>query len=528
MLEKATLILIPILAYERVCFKFTSKCYVVYLPQAHYNRNRETGGVCFVPISAEFRAACEIFMLNDRYKGLLSDTLIFTISNFASKLLVFLLVPLYTTYLTTNEYGIADLLSNSIDLLYPILTLSIMEATLRFSFEKNNSDKVLINSIFIVGISCVLLVLIMPLIILIYPIFSEYWHMFLVMYLLFNVNLVLSQYVKGIDKTKTFAEAGVIQTFVMIFINIIALVIFNLGINGYLLAIIIGSFSSIVYMIYKIRLHFNIVRIDYKLLKEMLKYSIPLVPTIISWWLSTSFNKYMLIYYYGLPYSGIFSVAYKIPSVLVVLSNIFSTAWTVSVIKNNEDEDIAEYQKETYNVYNAVNVLVCSLLILLSERLGYLLFSKEFYIAWMCVPFLLIGYLFSGLAAFLAGSFRAIKYTKGLLYTVFAGAIVNVCLNLLVIKSYGMIGAAFTTMIGFAVTLFLRMNVAQKVIGINFNIRRDGFVYLILFVQAFFVVCVDSISRYYSIIFTICVICLYGNIYKNIFKNLYFLLNEKM
>ena len=85
-----------------------------------------------------------------RYKKLFSDTAAFTISNCASKILVFLLIPLYTSVLTAEEYGIADLITNTVNVLYPLLTLCIMEATLRFAFDSGTSkEEVLFNSLLI-------------------------------------------------------------------------------------------------------------------------------------------------------------------------------------------------------------------------------------------------------------------------------------------------------------------------------------------------------------------------------------------
>ena len=73
----------------------------------------------------------------NKYKKLLTDTGLFVVSNFASKLLIFLLLPLYTNVLSTEEYAVADLITTTINLTFPVLTLSITEATLRFAFDKN-------------------------------------------------------------------------------------------------------------------------------------------------------------------------------------------------------------------------------------------------------------------------------------------------------------------------------------------------------------------------------------------------------
>ena len=101
--------------------------------------------------------------MKQKYKMLFSDTVVFTISSFASKILVFLLIPLYTAVLSTKQYGIADLITNTVNVIYPILTLSIMEATLRFAFDENNKNTdVLNNSLFVIFVAEVVILIIWP------------------------------------------------------------------------------------------------------------------------------------------------------------------------------------------------------------------------------------------------------------------------------------------------------------------------------------------------------------------------------
>ena len=83
----------------------------------------------------------ECSFVNQRYKYLLKNTGLLTISNFASKVLVFLLVPLYTSVLSTEEYGIYDLIVSTVSLLYPLLTLNIVDAVMRFTMDKDVDKK---------------------------------------------------------------------------------------------------------------------------------------------------------------------------------------------------------------------------------------------------------------------------------------------------------------------------------------------------------------------------------------------------
>lgn len=463
-----------------------------------------------------------------RYKSLFSDTAAFTISNFASKILVFLLVPLYTSVLSTEEYAIADLIINTINLLYPILTLSIMEATLRFAFDKGVSkDEVLNNSLLIILLSEMIVIAFTPLTGIIgdkyesVKALNTYWSWFAIIYLGFNLQQVFSQYIKGVGNTKVFAVSGVIQTIVVILTNIFGLIVFKWGLFAYLLSIALGYYLSVIYIIVFGRVRIRIYKINLGLLKEMLMFCTPMIPTLLSWWVSTSADKYILIACKGLAISGVYSVAYKIPSVLTLLSNIFTSAWTISVIKTASDEDKADYQSSVYKYYNCINILICTVFILLSQVLGKVLFAADFYEAWHCVPLLLVAYVFACLSGFLASSFRAEKNTKGLFSTAILGSIANIVLNFFFIPNWGMMGAAFTTIIGFGITFVLREKMLHNIIRLSNNDKRKNYIaYMLLLLQAIYMG--NTSENYYilSLGIVILIFILFRNEYLAVLKKI--------
>ncbi|WP_051209508.1 lipopolysaccharide biosynthesis protein [Butyrivibrio sp. WCD3002] len=459
---------------------------------------------------------------SQRYKSLFSDTTAFLISNFASKILVFLMVPLYTSVLTTTEYGIADFITNTINLLYPILTLSIMEATLRFAFDKDISvQEVLANSLIVIVLSEIIVIAFMPAMGMLSQSFDlleplkSYCIWFAVIYFGFNLQQVMSQYIKGIGNTRVFAFSGILQTVVVVLTNVIGLLYLKWGLTAYLLSIALGYYLSALYIILFGKISFRRARINIKLLKDMLLFSIPMIPTLVSWWISTSADKYILIAYRGLAESGVYSVAYKIPSVLTLFSNIFTSAWTISVIKSVSDEDKSSYQSVVYKFYNSFNVLVCTIFISFSKILGKMLFSQEFFEAWHCVPMLLVAYLFACLSGFLASSFRAEKDTKGLFITSLVGSITNILLNFIFIMHWGMMGAAFTTILGFGITFFLREKELRNKIGL-FVEKKNYFVYVLLFLQAYVMGNEYNYYYYISIIFSVLIIVLYIKDYMDV------------
>ncbi len=424
----------------------------------------------------------------NKYKTLAKDTGLFAISSFGSKILFFFLTPLYTYVLATEEFGIVDLINTTIQFIYPVLTLAISEATLRFAFDKEkNKNKVLGTSLFFVFIAVVVLCLLSPLFAKMDTSMKDYWGVFVLTFALFNIHICFSNFIKGIGKTKLFAVQGLVQTFSIIICNILLLIVFKLGVIGYLISMIVGHVVPIFVSCFGAKLYRYIKpsKPDFKLIKEMLSYSIPMIPTILAWSVNTSIDKYMIIGMLGLSESGIYSVAHKIPTIVTTFVSVFVNAWQLSAISNHGESGESEYYTNVYACMNIVLLLGCMLLVLLSRFICSILFAESYFSAWKCVPLLSISAIFSSHAGFLAAAFRADKKTKNLFASVFAGAVVNVVLNYFLIQIYGNIGAAIATAVSFGVVWVVRLFTVQKIVKVKINVISTVISYVLLFVSAF-------------------------------------------
>ncbi len=446
----------------------------------------------------------------NKYKKLISDTALFMVSNFASKALVFVLLPLYTNILSTEEYGIADLMTATINLIYPILTLSISEAVLRFVMEKHNDKKeVLSSSLLLILAGTLLLSLSKPIVALFSPELDTYWLYFCLMYLSVTLQACFSNYTKGVNKTKIFAMQGFIHTIALVALNILFLVVIKIDLQGYLLSIIIANFCSVIYMILCGRFIGDMFakRINYSLFKDMLRYSMPMIPTIIAWWIIQTSSKYMIIAMKGIEVSGVYSVAYKIPSILSVITSIFAQAWQISAISNYGEKDNSSFINTVYKYFNLVSVLACAALVLLAKITGKILYANEFFQAWTYVPPLLLAFVFNGLSGFLAAIFTSSKKTHILMLSTGLGAIISIVLNCIFIPMWGAMGAAITTMLGFAATWAMRLYCSKKLVSIDISLKKDCLVYALLIGEIIVMSC-DMTLKYPISIAIIAAICL--------------------
>ncbi len=392
--------------------------------------------------------------MQKRYKKLLTDTGLFALSSFGSKILTILLVPLYTSVLETGEYGTADILTTTANVLYPILSLTIYEATLRFALDSKYEKRTVFSiSMFFSAIAIIALLLFSPIIINTNTIFGRYWWFFVGIFVGITISTTVSYYLKGREQTKIYAVQGVVFTTVYLLLNIVFLLFLHWGVPGYFSSMIIAYCASITYMIVASKCYKDLcpISFDKNLCKEMLLFSIPMIPTSVAWFVNVSADKYMIFAILGVGANGLYGVAHKIPSIFSTVSSLFSQAWRISAISSYNEKDSKNYYEKVYRCYTIACLYFCIVLILLSQIIALVLFKNEFYQAWVYIPPLVISALFSAYSAFLYSLYVAAKKTSILSITSFAGALLNVGLNLLFIKYFGALGASIATMLSFAV-----------------------------------------------------------------------------
>lgn len=457
------------------------------------------------------------------YKYLAKNIGFLTIGNFGTKLLTFFLVPLYTNVLTTAEYGTYDMFNTTIGLIMPILTLNISESMLRFSLEKGIDKK----EIFSVGFSYLIKSSVLVAVVLlinglfnIIPILNDYAFCFFFMYVLNVLVTNLLCFARGIDKVRDVSISGVLCSAVTIACNILFLLPMKMGIFGYFLATILGLVVQTAYLFLCCKgwkyLYFG--KGDISVKRRMIKYSKPMIANSIAWWVNNASDRYIVTFFCGIAENGIYSVGYKIPSILNVFQNIFNQAWTLSAVKDFDPEDKEGFFSKMYNSYNFIMVFLCSGLILFDRFLANLLYAKEFYVAWRYVPFLMIAIVFGSLSGYVGGIFSAAKDTRVFAKTTVVGAIVNIILNIILIQFWGALGAAVATMVSYVIVWTLRLKNVRKYVKIRLYLKRDILSYILLLVQTILllVFTMESAKLYVAESIIVCVILL---LYKNELKH---------
>lgn len=410
-----------------------------------------------------------------RYKKLLSDTVILGLGTFGSKLLVFLLMPLYTAWLSTAEYSTAELISSTANLLIPLACIGISNGIFRFAAERE-SDKTSVFSscIALLGIGLVAFCIFSPLLGLI-EYFSNYvW--LIVAYVFFaDVQSVCTQYVRAIDRTRLFAVQGILNTGLTILFNILFLAAFDMGVTGYVLSVVIGNILTSVYLIVAAKLWrvFRFSAIDKHLMGELLRFSLPMIPTTVCWLITDLSDRYMVTYFWGSEVNGVYSAAYKIPTVVNLISGIFMQAWQFSAVAESSDEiGCKRFYSEVFRGFLSVIFIGTAGLIFLSRLLADLLLNAAYFEAWRYMPVLLCAAAMEALVSFLATVYMVRKKSMHSFLTALIGTTLNLVLNFLFIPVYGALGAAVATMLSYAMVLVVRMLDTQRIIPFHLCLPR--------------------------------------------------------
>ena len=424
---------------------------------------------------------------------LLKNTGILAIGSFSSKILVFLLVPLYTTILTTGEYGTYDLILNSINLLLPILTLNISDAVLRFPLDKNADSTRIIHIGLVFTISSSLLLLAFQFL----P--SAPWGTIngiawlSPLYFSLALYQLLQLFARGMERFTQVAIAGVISTAITVALNIIFLLPLQMGLSGFFLANILGQLCPCIYLLLSLRtcIFKRPSKLDPKhaLLRSMIRYSLPLAINTVSWWFVNVSDVYIVAGLCGLDATGQYAIAFKIPAILNVLQSIFLQAWQVSAVIDFDKDDKDGFLRKSYNLIQSAMALSCSILIALAPLVARYMFANEFYEGWIYIPLLLVYTVFNTMSGVLGGLYMATKDTTSITVSVLLGAVVNVGAGIALVLLLGPIGAAASSLLAGLVTWLYRVAKLGRHMNVSFGIPRSFGIYGLLTAQAIIIIC---------------------------------------
>lgn len=426
-------------------------------------------------------------MAVSRDKYLIKNTAILTIGSLGSKFITFFLIPLYTNSLSTTQYGIVDLIVTINTVLAPIVTVNIGEAVMRFALDVD-ADR---NQISCIGqrfyiASIFISILLIPFFKIV-PSLSNYAIYTSLYIIAFSASQLFLCDLRGKEMLLHYSIGSILETLLICVFNILFLVVLKMGIKGYLIAYILAFTVTAIYayIVGKGYYAFLVKKIDKNLLKEMVKFSLVLIPNTFMWWIINSSDRIMVSSFLGASSNGIYAISYKLPTLVSSFTLIFNRAWSYSAIKEEGAADEKEFNNKIYSYLISIVMIIGIGIIVICKPFLSIYVSKEFYSAWKYMPFLTIGFVFLTLADFISTTFTVHKDSYGFLFSGTLGAVLNIVLNYFLIPKVQIYGAAIATCISYIAVFIFRIIYSRKYI--KYDILNAEFLFgtILLVISAF-------------------------------------------
>lgn len=402
--------------------------------------------------------------------SLSKNTFLLMFGTLLNKGLQFLVVPFFSRWLTTEEFGEFDLLCTYVSLLIPILSLAVQEAMFRFSIDEEDEYKkkehitnsfviYLVNYVFAI---CILFCFREKIGNRIFIVFCSY---------LFSelFSVFLRGYLRAVKKLNIYSiSMGVSSVFMSIFVTIFVYFM-QMGLEGILLGYAVGTFMGdfLICLLSNFPKMLAFSQVKIRKMKELISYSAPLIPNDIAWWVMNASDRQMINMFFGSAANGIYAITHKIPALCSVIFNMFSVSWQQEVVVRINDDKHEEYFNSVLNYLLKVLLTLCAGLLAGSFILYYYIFDIKYFEAILYSPILIFAAVFLAVSQFFGGIQIALKQPKQNGVTTVIGAVVNLFTHFILYRFIGLYAAAISTLLANAIILYLRAILVKSAFRIH-------------------------------------------------------------
>ena len=400
-----------------------------------------------------------------KYELLINNTLLISIGTFGSKILTFLMTRFYTEALTPSDYGEADLIIQTANLLIPLVSAGIADGVFRFVLETDDEHTAKRKSIFSAGFYTIsagtAILAALSSFISIPGFLSEYKWLLIWFISASCYHSLCAQFIRGEGKTRLFAYQGVLNTVLVIVFSILFLSVFEAGTRGYIISIALADSICALYLAAgQKRWRLMDIHLKPGMWRKMMRYSLPLVPAALFWWITSVSDRYMITWFLGSGANGIYTVASKISAIITLISGMFLEAWQFSAVRESRGSrrSYISFYTNIWSMFLTVMFIGGSIIIAFSPAAIRLLAALEYYSAAEYLPILTAAAILSSLVSFMGSVYIVTKKSSLSFLTTAAGAVFNIILNFLLIPTHlGIYGAAIATLCSYLLSFLIRI-----------------------------------------------------------------------
>ena len=385
----------------------------------------------------------------------------------------FLMLPVYTRYLTPTEYGLIALVLSLQSFLPLIMTLQVQNSIMRFYFDYNHDDselRIFISTILFVtallssSITALLIYNLSDIVSFVFPktiIYEEIFLLGVISSFIGVFSSVFKNLIRVQQKAKLFMKVSLSLFVLSLIVNVLEVIVYERGAYGVIEASLITVvLTSIVYCF--LVKEFFIFKVNLTLIWNPLKFSLPLIPHSLSGLIFLYSDRIILEKYVTLSAIGLYMLSDKIAMVFKMIVTEFNNAFSpyfnqLSIV--SKEKAVEETQRVSL-VFIYIISIILSILSLFSVELVYLLFDSRYYNSWYIIPILSLAYVYQSQYMFIVSGVFYEKKTHIIMYATISAGFLNILLNLYYIPLYGIMAAAYTTVISFVI-----LSIASEVIS---------------------------------------------------------------
>ena len=402
----------------------------------------------------------------DKIKELTKDTAIYGISTIVGRFLGFFLIPFYTNVINTHDFGIYSNIYAYLAFLNIFFIYGMDAAFMKYASIKENTEKEKIFSTAYLFVALTTLLLVVILFLLKIPFsrlmeipneYSKLYYYLIIILVFDTLALVPFANLRLERKAGKFTSIKLSNIVLNLTLNFILVLKFKLGIEAIFLANLIASAFSFLLLTPEI---FKLItlRIDKDLLRKLLKFGIPYLPASLASTVVQVIDRPVVLAMTNESTLGIYQANYKLGIFMMLFVSMFQFAWQPFFLNNAKEKNAKEIFAKVLTIFLLVSSMIWIILTLFVEDFarfeflpGKSIIGKEYLSGIAIVPIILLGYLFNGIYYnFQAGIYIEEK-TKYFPVVTGAGALINVCVNILLIPVLGIMGAAIATLASYVV-----------------------------------------------------------------------------
>lgn len=445
-------------------------------------------------------------------KQLMKNTIIIAIGKLSTQIISYLLLPLYTSQLDPSEYGNYDFICTLSIFLCPIITLLMEESMFRYLIDADSKvqrKKIITQTIIYTFFGTVLFTIIAALIMGFGTDYTPMYITAIITFVISNILIGLSNALsRGLGKIKLYSVSNFILGISTIILNIVFILSLNAGAEGLLWANTIANAFTAIVILGILKLPKYIGKIDKPLMKDMIKYSIPLVPNSISWSIINMSDRIILTQMVSSAANGIYAMANKFPNIINVLYGYFYTAWKESAAKIVKEDNKNQYYNSIYHDAKRFLYAVTICLIAVMPFAFPIFINEAYNEAYVYIPIVMIATYYSNLSSFYGGIFSAYKDTKIMGTTTIVAAVINLVIDLLLVNTLKIYAACFSTLIANLIVYFYRKKKLKKYLKLKELKWQGPMLFLALICLAYYAKYIPGVGNNTVLLWIINVISL--------------------